>query len=69
MIEGYTTVKDMSEKWGISPRTLQFMCAEGKISGATKFGRAWAIPIGAERPVDKRIITGEYKNWRKGRNQ
>jgi len=67
MIDGYTTVKDMSERWNISPRTLQIMCAEGKIPGATKFGRAWAIPTTAERPTDGRVITGEYRNWRKGK--
>ena len=31
------------------------MCAVGKIPGAVKFGRSWAIPCDAERPVDKRI--------------
>ncbi len=65
MIEGYLTVKDMSERWGISNRTLQIMCAEGKVKGATKFGRAWAIPVDAEKPVDGRIISGKYRNWRK----
>ena len=65
MIEGYTTVKDIAEKWNIKPRTVQIMCAEGKLPGAVKFGRDWAIPADAVKPVDKRITTGEYKNWRK----
>lgn len=65
MIEGYVTVNDLSEKWGIQPRTIQIMCAEGKIKGATKFGRSWAIPEGVERPSDGREKSGEYKNWRK----
>ena len=65
MIEGYATVKDVSEKWGINPRTVQIMCAEGRIIGATKFGNIWAIPIDAEKPIDNRITSGEYKNWRK----
>jgi hypothetical protein len=25
----------------------------------------WAIPVSIEKPVDNRIITGEYENWRK----
>lgn len=41
------------------------MCAEGHIPGAVKFGRSWAIPEDAEKPVDGRVTTGEYKNWRK----
>lgn len=42
------------------------MCADGLIPGAVKFGRSWAIPEDAEKPVDGRVTTGEYKNWRKG---
>ena len=65
MIEGYVTVKDMSERWGITPRTVQILCSEGKIEGVTRFGNAWAIPINAEKPTDGRVTTGEYRNWRK----
>lgn len=65
MIEGYVTVNELSEKWGIQPRTIQIMCSEGKIKGATKFGKSWAIPKDVERPVDRRETTGKYKNWRK----
>lgn len=66
MIEGYTTVAEISDKWGVKPRTVQIMCAEGRIKGATKFGRAWAIPVNADKPTDNRIITGKYKDWRRG---
>lgn len=55
MIEGYTTVKNIAEKWNIKPRTVQIMCAEGKIPGAVKFGRDWAIPVDVKRPQDNRI--------------
>ena len=65
MIEGYTTVAEIAKRWGVKPRTVQIMCAENKIAGVTKFGRAWAIPAGANKPKDHRIITGEYKDWRK----
>lgn len=65
MINGYRTVKDMSEKWGITQRAIQSMCAEGRIPGVVKFGRAWAIPVGVEKPIDGRIISGDYINWRK----
>ncbi|WP_370812987.1 helix-turn-helix domain-containing protein [Butyricicoccus pullicaecorum] len=65
MIESYITVNALAEKWGLSPRTVQIMCAEGKIDGAVKFGRSWAIPVDAERPADGRVFSGKYKDWRK----
>ena len=65
MIEGYTTVAEIAKRWGVKPRTVQIMCAEGRIAGVTKFGRAWAIPVDADKPKDNRISTGEYKDWRK----
>ncbi len=65
MIEGYTTVAEIAKRWGVKPRTVQIMCAEGRIAGVTKFGRAWAIPVDADKPKDNRIITGQYKDWRK----
>lgn len=37
----------------------------GENKGATKFGRAWAIPTNADKPTDNRIITGKYKDWRR----
>lgn len=64
MIEGYVTVKDIAKKWGVTPRTVQTLCSDGKVKGATKFGDVWAIPADAEKPTDNRITTGEYINWR-----
>ena len=69
MIEGFLTVKDIAEKWGVTPRTVQTLCAEGKVEGATKFGDVWAIPVDAEKPTDGRVTTGEYRNWRKKEKQ
>lgn len=60
MVEGYVTVKEIAEKWGLKARTVQIMCANGKIEGAVKFGRDWAIPTDAEKPADKRIVSGIY---------
>lgn len=42
--------------------------SEGRIPGAAKLGRDWAIPSDAVRPTDGRKTTGEYKNWRKKDN-
>lgn len=65
MINGYETVSDKAEKWNLTTRTVQSMCAEGKIPGAVKFGKAWAIPEDAVKPTDGREKSGIYKGWRK----
>ena len=64
-MEGYMTIKEAAEVWGVTPRRIQVLCADGRIEGAMKFGRDWAIPKDADKPVDKRATTGAYKNWRK----
>jgi hypothetical protein len=63
-MEGYQTIKEVAQDWGVTQRRVQILCSDGKIPGVTKFGRSWAIPIGVERPDDKRVKTGEYRNWR-----
>ena len=50
----YLKIEEMSRRWDISPRRLQTLCAEGKIEGALRFGRAWMIPAEAVRPADGR---------------
>ena len=64
MLEGYLTVKETAEKWNINPRIVQTMCNDGRIANAMKFGKAWAIPENATKPMDKRVTNGKYKNWR-----
>lgn len=55
----FMTVKQASEKWGISDRRVRILCAEGKIPGAYQEGRAWKIPIDAIKPADGRYKTKE----------
>lgn len=50
----YLNIEVVANKWGITPRRLQILCAEGKIPGATRFGRAWMIPKDAVKPLDGR---------------
>ena len=54
------TIKEASEKWGISVRRVNVLCNEDRINGVVKFGTSWAIPFDAEKPVDKRIKSGRY---------
>lgn len=56
----YITIQEASEKWGISSRRIQVLCAEGRLEGAVKFGRQWAIPENVDKPNDARIKSGKY---------
>ncbi len=56
----YLNITETAKKWGISPRRLQTLCANGKIEGATRFGKAWMIPKTSQKPIDGR--TKESKN-------
>lgn len=53
----FMTVKQASEKWGISERRIRTLCSDGKISGAYQEKRMWHIPIDAVKLVD-----GGYKS-------
>lgn len=55
----YMTVKQASEKWGISDRRIRVLCAEGKISGAFQEGRGWKIPADTAKPSDGRLKSVE----------
>ncbi len=53
----FITVKQASEKWGISERRVRTLCSENKIPGAFQQGRGWKIPADAVKPAD-----GRYKS-------
>lgn len=57
----YMTIKEVAKKWGLSTRRVQTICNEGMVPGVIKFGREWAIPKEAEKPIDKRVKSGKYK--------
>ena len=49
------STKEAAALWGISDRQVSKLCGEGKVSGAVKKGRSWAIPIDTAKPADGRI--------------
>ena len=57
---GYLSIKQTSEKWNLSARWINDLCANGRIPGAMKIGSYWAIPADAEKQKDKRITSGKY---------
>ena len=54
----YLKIKEVAQKWEISPRAVQILCADGRVEGAVRFGRVWMIPKNAQRPVDGRSKAG-----------
>lgn len=59
------TINEASGKWGISSRRIQVLCSEGRLDGAVRFGREWAIPSATEKPYDARIKSGKYVKEKK----
>lgn len=51
----FITASQAAQKWGISQRRVQILCAEGRVDGVFKLGEAWAIPANADKPYDSRI--------------
>jgi len=56
----YISVKETSDKWGISVRCIQKLCEENRILGVFCLGRSWAIPKDAPKPADARVKSGKY---------
>lgn len=54
----YMTLKDASQKWGVTPRWINYYCSAGRISRAVKMGSVWLIPKDTEKPVDRRTKRG-----------
>lgn len=42
-MNGYITVQEAAEKWGITPRQVQILCKNNRIIGATRMSRIWII--------------------------
>ncbi len=65
MIDGYMNIKEAAKRWSISTRRIQILCSKGRVDGASKLGREWAIPTNSQKPTDNRVLSGKYKDWRK----
>ncbi|MCR8908857.1 LuxR C-terminal-related transcriptional regulator [Thermophilibacter sp. ET337] len=50
----FITAGEAARRWGVSERRVQHLCAEGRVPGAERFGRAWRIPAAAPKPDDPR---------------
>ena len=50
----YMTLREASEKWGVSSCQINYYCVEGRIPGAVKMAGVWLLPKVADKPADKR---------------
>ena len=53
----YMTLKEAAEKWGVTPRRVNYYCAGGRIPGAVKMAGVWLIP----KPQRSRLMAGQNK--------
>ena len=51
-MNGYITVQEAAEKWGVTPRQVQILCKENRIVGAMRMSRIWIIPENAQKPTN-----------------
>ena len=56
----FMTITQAAEKWGITVRRVQVLCAENRVDGAFRVSKAWIIPADAKKPADARIKSGRY---------
>ena len=61
---GYYTVTEYASLMGKDPGNIRKMLIKGILNGE-KIGKQWVIPQDTVYPKDGRVISGEYKNWRK----
>ena len=50
----YLTVRETSEKWGMSIRMVNYYLNTGRIEGAVRKKSEWLIPYTAKSPLDTR---------------
>ena len=55
----YMTLKEASQKWNVTPRQINYLCAAERIPGAVKMATIWLIPKTAEKPIVGRTKQGK----------
>ena len=50
----FMTTREAAKKWKVTVRCVQKFLSQGRIAGAIRLGRSWAIPSEAEKPTDER---------------
>ena len=50
----YITIREVSEKWGVSTRAVTYQVVAGRIPGVIRVGNMWLLPKDAPKPEDMR---------------
>ena len=61
----YLSAKEAAEKWGITNRMVNYLCANQRVNGAMKKGNMWLIPQSAAKPSDRRrkaVVEGDLSD-------
>ena len=58
----YVKIEEIAKEWGVTPRRVQLLCSNGRIEGATRFGREWMIPKDTKKPLDGRTKNGRLND-------
>jgi len=53
----------VAQAFGLSERRIRQLLQDGRIEGAVKNGNSWNIPVDAIKPVDKRVIKPDSKEF------
>ena len=48
----YMTLKEAAEKWGVTPRRVNYYCAAGRIPGAVKMAGVWLLSKEIAKPAE-----------------
>ena len=57
----FVSIKEISNKWGISARRVNLLCNQGRVADAYRIGDVWAIPENAVKPTDPRPQKNQTK--------
>lgn len=55
-VQNYISAQEAADKWDVTVRQVQKICGDGRIAGAIRFGRAWAIPSDTQKPTITRSV-------------
>lgn len=55
----YLSAAEFAAKYGVSDRYIRRLCADGKLEGAERVGKAYRIPESTQLPADRRHLRGK----------
>ena len=55
----FISAQQAADKWGISKRRVQKLCASQRIPDAVRIGNMWVVPENAQKPADARLKVSE----------